>query len=84
MSQTSNAALLMGEERAAGKTALLDIKPRRGFTALEVTIATGLLMTGPRASRPTWRAVRKTIARVRSGGSLKGGWRSWPREGARA
>lgn len=47
------------------------------FTVEEVTLATVSLMTGPRASRPSWRAIRKTIIRMRSGQPVKGSWRSW-------
>lgn len=48
------------------------------FTQGEYIAALGVLMTGPKATRPRWRAIRKTIARMRNGGSIKGGWRSWP------
>jgi hypothetical protein len=78
----SQAALLMGEYNAARKK-LLDTpqaeKTRKGFTPTEIAMAYSALMTGPRAQRPTWRAVRKAIVRVRHGGMIKGSWRGWPR-----
>jgi hypothetical protein len=40
--------------------------------------AQALLMTGPRATRPTARAVRKTMRRLAQGKLVKGSWRSWP------
>lgn len=49
------------------------------FTQLEINTATMAKMTGPRASRPSWACVRKTILRVRSDRSTAGSWRSWPR-----
>lgn len=51
----------------------------KGFSQDEINFATSQLMTGPSATRPTWRAVRKTIIRVRHGGKIEGSWRSWPR-----
>lgn len=41
-------------------------------------IARGLLMTGPRATPPTHRAIRKAVRRLNAGGTIKGSWRSWP------
>lgn len=49
------------------------------FTALEINTATMAKMTGPRATRPSWACVRKTILRLRSDRSTSGSWRSWPR-----
>lgn len=52
---------------------------RRGFTAKQVGEALGVLMSGPKATRPTWRALRKTILRMKKGLSVSGGgWRKWP------
>jgi hypothetical protein len=49
------------------------------FTTEEFKIATISRMTGPRSSRPSFRAITKTIRRMRRGGDItKGGWRSWP------
>jgi hypothetical protein len=55
-----------------------DVIPRAGFTQEELSIAYAALMTGPRATRPTWKAVRKTIRRARRGMKIAGSWRSWP------
>lgn len=52
----------------------------KGFTNMEIALARRALMTGERATPPKWRAIRKTILRLRKGGNLKGGWRSWPKE----
>lgn len=52
--------------------------PKRGFTFAELSKAYGRLMTGPKATRPTGRAVRKVIGRMRAGLSTTGPWRSWP------
>lgn len=55
--------------------------PERGFSQTEIIIATVSRMTGPRASRPTFRAVRKTILRMRKGSDItEGRWRQWPTE----
>lgn len=35
------------------------------------------LMNGPKATRPSWRAVRKTILRIKNGLPVTGPWRSW-------
>lgn len=51
------------------------------ITQIEVNIVTAIFMTGPRASRPTWRAVRKAVSRNRRKLPLEGSWRSWPTEG---
>jgi hypothetical protein len=40
------------------------------FTAEEYQIATISRMTGPRASRPSFRAILKTIRRMRRGGDI--------------
>lgn len=45
---------------------------------MQAYLAENALMSGPRAQKPTARAIRKTVRRLRAGGSLKGGWRSWP------
>lgn len=60
------------------QTAMSRLKDETSFTQDEYIAALAFLMTGPKATRPRWRAIRKTIARRRNGGSLKGGWRSWP------
>lgn len=55
---------------------------RHGFTNKEIGDALAVLMSGPKATRPTWRALRKTILRIRSGLSVsRGGWRGWPKIG---
>lgn len=45
---------------------------------IKENIARGLLMTGPRATPPTHRAIRKAVRRLNAGGEIKGSWRSWP------
>ena len=35
------------------------------FTGLQVEVARTLLMSGPRAQAPSWRAIRKTLGRLR-------------------
>lgn len=47
-------------------------------TGTELADAREALMSGPRAQQPTWRAVRKMIARFRNG-ELPGdfGWSPW-------
>lgn len=37
------------------------------FTAKEYDMCRTLLMTGPRAQHPTWRAIRKTLGRWKRG-----------------
>jgi hypothetical protein len=55
---------------------------RHGFTNKQIGEALAVLMSGPKATRPTWRAVRKTILRIRAGLNVsKGGWRRWPHMG---
>lgn len=49
----------------------------KSFTALEITTATSLKMTGSRSQPPSWSCVRKTILRLRNGMETKGSWRSW-------
>lgn len=46
---------------------------------IQFYLAEAALMSGPRAQKPTGRAIRKTVRRLKAGGDLKGGWRSWPR-----
>lgn len=58
-----------------------DLPPK--FTALEITTATSLKMTGPRSQPPSWRCVRKTILRLRNGMEAKGSWRCWPSKRSR-
>jgi hypothetical protein len=45
---------------------------------IQFHLAEAALMTGPRAQKPTGRAIRKTVRRMKAGGKLEGGWRSWP------
>lgn len=45
---------------------------------IKENIARGLLMTGPRATQPTHRAIRKAVRRLEAGGKIEGSWRSWP------
>lgn len=52
---------------------------RKGFSQVEIEIATMAKMTGPRAQSPSWACVRKTVHRIRTGQSTKGSWRRWPR-----
>lgn len=53
------------------------IEHRREFSTLEIFKAQILLMSGPRATPPTWRATRKTILRMNKGLPIKGSWRRW-------
>jgi len=53
--------------------------PPAGFSRDEINFATSQLMTGPSATPPRWRAVRKAIIRIRHGGKIEGSWRDWPR-----
>lgn len=48
------------------------------ITQFEANTATMMLMTGPKAQRPSWRAVRKAVHRIRHGLEIKGSWRGWP------
>lgn len=76
-------AALFGDQKAAAAVAKMreqyavEIPTDGSYTAQEYTLATVSLMTGPRAQRPTTRAIRKTIRRMRSGQPVKGSWRSW-------
>ena len=76
-------AALFGDDKARAAVAKMQEEfrievPTDGkFTAQEYTLATVSLMTGPRAQRPSFRAIRKTIRRMRSGQPVKGSWRSW-------
>jgi len=45
---------------------------------IQWNLAEAALMSGPRAQKPTARAIRKAVRRMKAGGNLKGGWRSWP------
>lgn len=77
-----SAAALIGAmsriEEAQLKQIGKEVVVRAGFTPEEVSIGYATLMTGPRATRPTWKAVRKTIRRARRGMKIAGSWRSWP------
>lgn len=49
-----------------------------GFQPGQYALARDLLMTGPRATPPTWRAIRKMLARLRRGDKPGyNGWGSW-------
>lgn len=53
-------------------------------SGLEYTLARDLLMTGPRATPPTFRAIRKMIGRLRRGDKADkptgyGSWRAAPK-----
>lgn len=72
-----------GAEFAALVRSMSDIQSDDGgpkpFTSHEITLATVSRMTGPKATRPSWRAVRKTVLRMRKGLDItKGSWRDWP------
>lgn len=57
---------------------LTEQQAKAGRRQAEQIAAYDRLMNGPKATRPTGRAVRKVIGRIRAGLSLNGSWRSWP------
>jgi hypothetical protein len=61
----------------AGAVIDVDIKP------FEVELARSILMTGPRATPPKWKAIRKTIAYLRAGHKdfNRWNWRRAPKIG---
>ncbi len=50
---------------------------------IQWNVAENALMSGPRAQKPTARAIRKTIRRMKADMPLTGGWRSWPQKSLR-
>jgi hypothetical protein len=78
----SLAPLSLAAQRVAEETTISTRITRRGFSIKEIGQALEVLMSDPKATRPSWRAVRKTILRIRKGLDVsKGGWRSWPNMG---
>lgn len=74
-----NGALLEGLKRSVDAGMYPIEIPERGFSQQEITLATISRMTGPKATRPSFRAVRKTVLRMRKGLDItKGSWRDWP------
>lgn len=81
------------ERQAAKDAKRKPQKFRRGsasdYTAFEIYLAQGYLMTGERAQKPSWAAVRKGIRMLRHYVDLglpvpprhvQGGWRHWPKK----
>ena len=73
-SGASGPQMLAAEKLAAEQT----IKDDKRYTAEELWLATTMKLSGPRATPPTSRCVRKTVRRLRAGLSIKGSWRAWP------
>lgn len=71
--------MIMAEDRVLSDLALNATHHDGDITVKEANLAYRIKMTGPRATPPSWAAVRKVVHRLRMGQSTSGSWRSWPR-----